>query len=55
MPKNLPGTRAPEITLPTYDPLHPEERLAAIDRIFPPLQPLPADIVAASRVQAIGQ
>ena len=47
MPKNLPEGAAPEITLPTYDPLHPEERLAAIDRIFPAPQLLPADIVTA--------
>jgi outer membrane protein, heavy metal efflux system len=44
LPKNLPGAQAPPIQLPAYDPQHPEQRMEAVDRLFPPLPPLPPAI-----------
>ncbi len=44
LPANLPGAASPPIVLPPVDPQHPEERRAAIERLFPPLPPLPPPI-----------
>jgi hypothetical protein len=44
LPQNLPGASSPPIMLPAYDPEKPQERRAAIDRLFPPLPPLPPPI-----------
>ncbi|HEX3656315.1 MAG TPA: TolC family protein [Pirellulales bacterium] len=44
LPKNLPGAAAPEIRLPPYNPEHPEIRIGAVDKLFPPLPPLPPPI-----------
>ncbi|HWA98783.1 MAG TPA: TolC family protein [Pirellulales bacterium] len=45
LPAELPGASAPPLSLPPYDPTHPQDRLAAIDRLFPNLPPLPTAIV----------
>ncbi len=41
IPQGLPGSDAPPLRLPPYDPVNPQQRLSAIEQLFPNLPPLP--------------
>jgi cobalt-zinc-cadmium efflux system outer membrane protein len=46
LPAELPGAGAPPIQLPPYDADRPQQRISAIDQLFPNLPVLPPEIMA---------
>ena len=47
IPKELPGADAPRLQVPPFDAQNPQARKEAIDKLFPPLPPLPASITVS--------
>ena len=48
VPSELPGANAPQIHLPPLDRDHPQERAAAVAKLYPPLPPLGTEYQATA-------